>query len=264
MVAQLTAAIALIAAVTMPGWSEVSGTAPAAPATPAVPSSPATSVTPPPPAAVPADTRPAHLNLDVRHRFRHVDLTVTVDGKRALDTRLEGNGKKFGVFGGRGERQFTRTLDLRPGDRVVTVRLRSTDEKFDHTRAERFELNAAAVATMRIGVDKNGLDVMTDRPPVAAAPPVLPVTASTLPLAPNAPAATASPASASAAPAQGGMVVELYQTLRRLLIALAGFIASVAAAYLLEEFLKSRHVSFAAAAPPAPPHRKPNVRIAAE
>ena len=56
--------------------------------------------------------RPAHLNLDVRHAFRTVDLSLTVDGKRTFHTTLTGSGKRFGVFGKRAERGFTKTLDL--------------------------------------------------------------------------------------------------------------------------------------------------------
>ncbi len=250
MIAQLTAAAALVAAVSMPGWSEVSPEPAPAAAVPVTPEAPA-AVPVPVEAVVPAapvDSRPAHLNLDFRHKFRSVDLTVSVDGKRVLDTKLEGAGKKFGVFGGRGERSFTRTLDLAPGSRVVRLHVRSTADKFEHTRVERFDLGPATVAAMRVGVDKSGLDVMTDRPPAprasepAPAPAPLPTSASAL----------TPPVAPSAAVSQSGMVGELYQTLRRLLIALAGFIASVSAAYLFEEFLKSRRLPFLPQAPAEP------------
>src|SRR6185436_6175701 len=116
--------------------------------------------------------RPAHLNLDVRHTFRTVDLSLTVDGKRALETRLTGGGKRFGVFGKRAERGFTPTLDLPPGVRIVRVRLRSEPDKFDQTRVERFDLDSASVATLRIAADKSGLSIVAERPRAAQAPPV--------------------------------------------------------------------------------------------
>ena len=93
--------------------------------------------------------RPAHLNLDVRHSFKNVDLSVTVDGRSVLETKLEGSGKRFGLVGKRAERGYTRTLDVAPGVRVVRVRVRAPAEKFDQTRVERFDLDSSAVASMR-------------------------------------------------------------------------------------------------------------------
>lgn len=232
-----------MAAFTMPGFSEVASPPPAEPVVeaPAVESLAPAVVAPV--VAVPplvAPQRPAHLNLDVRHNFGRVDLTVTVDNKRVLDTRLEGAGKKFGIVGRRGERSFTRSLDLQPGVRVVRLRLRSENDKFDHTRVERFELGPAAVAAMRVTVDKAGLDVMTDRPPAPPPPPVEPAPAP----AANAAATTAAPPPAAAAPvAASSAMAELYHTLRQVLMALAGFIASVASGFLFEEYLKAKNLS---------------------
>ena len=58
--------------------------------------------------------RPAHLNLDVRHSLRSVDLSVTVDGKSVLETKLAGSGKRFGVVGKRCGPGFTRTSTWLP------------------------------------------------------------------------------------------------------------------------------------------------------
>src|SRR5690242_19754426 len=177
LIAQVTGAVALTALIMGPWWSRV-------PSTPAA-TTPATL-----PASAPAEVRaeplkptitptvpvqqvvarPAHLNLDVRHSFSRADLSITVDGKRVLDSTLEGSGKKFGMFGKREQRSFTRSLDLSPGVRVVNVRLKSAQDKYDQTRTERFELGSATVASMRITAEKNSLDVIAQHPPVEAAP----------------------------------------------------------------------------------------------
>ena len=81
-----------------------------------------------------------------------------------LETKLAGSGKRFGVVGKRSERGFTRTLDVAPGVRIVRVRVRSAEDKFDQTRVERFDLDSASVAAMRIAADKSGLSVVADRP----------------------------------------------------------------------------------------------------
>jgi hypothetical protein len=240
LIAQIAGAFALIAAVTMPKWSDPVPAAPAA----AAPVTPAADVPVAPVAADPVPARPAYLNLDLRHNFRSVDLAVTIDGKRALDTKLEGAGKKFGVFGRREKRSFARSLELEPGARVVRLRLKSTDDKFDHSRVERFDLGPASVASMRIDIEKAGLSVMAERPAAPkpapdAAPPLAPAAAS-------APAATATTAVAApvAGPTEASALAELYRTLRSTLIALAGFIASVASGFLFEEYLRSRNLSF--------------------
>ena len=258
LVAQLAGAGALFTAIAMPSWTDVaSPSTPIAVTTPSIAAAPAPLVGPVAPVtpAIATPERPAHLNLDVRHNFRNVELTVSVDDKQVIDARLEGAGRKFGVFGSRGERSFTRSLELEPGVRVVRLHVRSAAAKFDHTRVERFELGSAAVAAMRITVDKNGLDVMTDRPPV-------PVAVNVPPPPPALMMAAAPPAQAPAPPPnRGGVIADLYQTLRQLLIALAGFVASVASGFLLEEYLKSRNLSSFLAArgqlATPPEHREP-------
>jgi hypothetical protein len=225
LIAQISGAALLLAAVAMPKWSSVV-TPPEAAAPPVA----AADATPPPP-AVPA--RPAHLNLDVRHTFRSIDFSVTVDGARALDTKIDGTGKKFGVFGKRGEKGFTATLDLEPGARVVRVRVRSAADKFDQTRVERFDLGSASVASMRIVAEKAGLAVFADRPSAAA-----PQIAAVIPTAPVAPPAHV--ASQAVQQQQISAVAELYQALRQSLIAIAGFVASAATGYLVQEFLRNK------------------------
>jgi hypothetical protein len=243
LIAQIAGAAALVAALAMPRWSDV--TPPSTPlAPPAQPADVNPSTTPP--AAdrtLPARPRPAHLNLDVRHAFRSVDLSLTVDGKRALHTTLTGSGKRFGVFGKRAERGFTKTLDLPPGVRIVGIRLRSESDKFDQTRVERFDLDSASVATLRIAADKSGLSIVAERPPapqarpLAGAPPVAQTTAVT-----PVPATQlqASQAEATQMVQQASALAELYKSLRSILIAIAGMVASTATAFVVQEFLKSR------------------------
>jgi hypothetical protein len=180
----------------------------------------------------PEPPRPAHLNLDVRHTFKNVNVTVTIDDQPPLEAKVTGSGKRFGMFGKREERAYTKTFDLEPGVRVVRVRVRSAEDKFDQTRVERFELGSASVASLRLVVEKSGLAVFADRPPV-----VRPVAVA--PPAPKPQPRPAAPAAAAVPPTRSVMV-EIYQTLRSLLIAMAGFVATTAAGFVVQEFLISR------------------------
>ncbi len=232
LIAQITGAVALIAAVAMPRWTVVSD----APITAAAPL-PTSAATMTEPAPVPPP-RPAHLNLDVRHSFGSVDLSVSVDGERVLDTKLAGSRRRFGVVGKRAERSYTKTLDLASGARVVRVRVRSAEDEFDQTRVEQFDLGPATVATMRISADKAGLSVVADRPPAPAKPASV---AAAIPLGAPAPRAVESQRAAeSSEVAEASALAELYQTLRSTLIAMAGFIASAATGFLVESYLRSR------------------------
>lgn len=245
LVAQVTGAVALTALIMGPWWSRVPSEPPAAMTLPATtPAVPAVPLQPPVTPAAPvtqAPSRPAHLNLDVRHNFASVDFSVTVDGKRVLDSKLEGSGKKFKMFGKRPERGFTRSLDLAPGVRVVNVRLKSTEDRFDQTRTERFDLASASVASMRITADKDGLDVIAQRPapqpaqPAATSEPV--VTPAPLTTATTVPVPAALP---SAAAQRADAVAELLNSLRSMLIAIAGFVASAATGFVVQEYLRSR------------------------
>lgn len=256
MIAQIAGASALIAAIAMPRLAFVppppaAGPAPAAvapanvapAATPvwAVPAAiPRESAVPPTRAVAETPKRPAHLNLDVRHAFRSMDLSITVDGRSVLDTTLEGSGKRFKVFGKRSEKGYTKTLDLSPGVRVVRVRVKSTSDKFDQTRVERFDLDSASVAGMRIAADKTGLSIVADRPQIIERPIVTQVP-QVAPVAPVAPVAqVAAVAQVAQAAQEASALAELYQTLRQVLIAVAGFIASAATGYVVQEFLRSR------------------------
>jgi hypothetical protein len=184
------------------------------------------------------------LNLDVHHSFGSVDLSVTVDGKAALNSKLDGSGKRFKMFGKRTERSFTHTLDLSPGVRVVRVRMRSDEDKFDQTRVERFELGSASVAAIRIAADKTGMSIVADRPPAPPAPKAPAAIIQADPAALVASAAAALPLAAATAatraPQTASTVVGLVQSLRSMLIAIAGFVASAATGFVVQEFLRRR------------------------
>jgi len=250
-IAQITGAVALTALLVGPWWSRIPD-APALKSTPlpqssivphasAVPQSPSVSR----PDVIPGLTaaRPAHLNLDVRHSFGSMDLSVTVDGKPALASKLDGGGKRFKMFGKRAERGFTQTLDLDPGVRVVRVRLTSAADKFDQTRVERFDLGSASVAAIRVAADKSGMSLSADHPAPPPAPKPLPApvqTAAPVAAAVAPPAAVpapvpAAPQAPSQSPQEASAVIEL-------VIAIAGFIASAATGFLVQEFLRRRKV----------------------
>jgi hypothetical protein len=241
LIAQILGAIALTALVTGPMWN--TDTLPVTVTPP--PAALAAPVSPMPSGASPV--RPAHLNLDVRHAFGSAEFAVSVDGRQVISTTLEGSGKRFKVFGKRGERNFTQTLDLDPGVRVVRVRMRSTGDKFDQTRTEAFNLGSASVAAMQISADKSGLSIVAQRPPGAATAPAPQPTAAAAP--PAAPAAAAPAPQTHAASAS----IELLQSVRAMLIAIMGFVASAATGFVVQEFLRSRRgLIFANAPEPAP------------
>jgi hypothetical protein len=247
LIAQLLGVVALTAVVASPFWSTLSTRAPL-PAAWHPPIAPhATTVASiPPPNLAPTQqlARPAHLNLDVRHAFGNVKLSVAVDGKVVFDTPLTGSGKKFKVFGKRAERGYTKTLELAPGVRVVQVRVTSPDDNYDQSRTERFDLESASVAVMQIAADKTGLSVVVRRPTPSAAPRAAainpaPVPPPALAAAPaTAPVPVSFPVTASAVAPDPS--IELLQTMRSMLIAIMGFVASAATGFVVQEFMRSR------------------------
>ena len=168
-----------------------------------------------------------------------VALLVTVDGNRALQTTLEGNGKKFKMFGKRAERHFTCTLDLEPGVRVVRVRIQSTEDRFDQTRVERFDVAPASVAALRISADKStGLVAVADNPASTSDPRQAPAPQPAV-------AASVVPAQTGSVPPhsitlQADALAKLLNSLRSMLIAIAGFVASAATGFMVQEFLRSK------------------------
>jgi hypothetical protein len=129
--------------------------------------------------------------------------------------------------------------------RVVRVRILSAEEKFDQTRVERFDLGAASVATLRVSADRSGLSLVAERPPAprpatvqppvqaavpSTAPTVVPTAASTVPL----------PATAPRPAQEANTVVDLLQSVRSILIAIAGFVASAATGFVVQEYLRTR------------------------
>lgn len=256
LVAQITGAVALTALVVGPWWARIPESP--LPSSPVVPHSTPIPLAPAVAkstalvnldasrrAAVAAGARPAHLNLDVRHSFASIDLSVTVDGRPALRRTLDGSGKRFKMFGKRAERGFTQTIDLAPGVRVVRVRLRSAADKFDQTRVERFELGSASVAALRIAADKSGMSLSADHPPLPAAPkpsasaPMLQAAVLQTPAAVSATSAPIRPEESKASPVDNALV-DLVQSLRSMLIAIAGFVASAATGFVVQEFLRRR------------------------
>jgi hypothetical protein len=264
LIAQITGAVALTALIVAPWWSQIPESP--VPSSPVMPHSPPVPFVPAVPKAPPAtqldaasqtavaSLRPAHLNLDVRHNFSSVDLAVTVDGKLALNRKLDGSGKRFKMFGKRSERGYTQTLDLSPGVHVVRVRVRSAADKFDQTRTERFELASSSIAAMRIAADKSGMSIAADHPPLPPVPKAPPAAIQAVPSSAAASrAATVVPVAASATDAQSAnALINLVQSLRSMLIAIAGFVASAATGFVVQEFLRRRRgLLFAEAANPA-------------
>ena len=256
LVAQVTGAVALTALVVSPWWSRI----PPLPSSPVMPHAAAVPLA----SAVPKSSNldaarrsaiaaagAAHVNLDVRHSLGNVNVSVTVDGKTAFSGNLDGSGKRFKLFGKRPERSFTRTLDVEPGVHVVRVRLRSAGDRFDQSRVERFDLASASVATLRVTADKVGMSLVAIHPPssgaeanrIASKDPAASAAAAAAPVAITPPAveATAVPVAkgfeSRPSPVESAMV-ELVHSLRSMLIAIAGFVASAATGFVVQEFLR--------------------------
>ena len=251
LIAQITGTVALTALIVGPWWARVPDQVPRSPAATARPA-PEVSTEAEPAARAPNDlvsaapgtATPAHVNLEVRHSFKSVDLFVSVDGRSVVDTKLAGNGKRFKVFGKRSERGYTKTLELVPGVRLVKVRVRSIPDKFDQTRVERFDLASASVGGLRVAADKSGLVLAAERPPSpapvnAALPaPAAGVAAPSAP--PPAPVVLQQAVTAAQAQPTRATVFEFLQSLRSMLIGIAGFVASTATAFIVQEWLRTR------------------------
>ena len=248
LIAQITGAVALVALIMGPWWASAPDTIPQSPTVPQsrvaplAPAVPQVSAVPPAPATPVNRERPAHLNLDVRHAFASVDLRITVDGKPALQTTLEGSGKRFKVFGKRAERNFTRTLNLSPGVHIVGVRVSSPADRFDQTRVERFDLGSSSVAGLNVSADRSGLSLVANHPPPPARAPAPPPPAETAPVAaPVQVAQTAAlPAQTAVRQQEANTTIDLLQSVRSMLIAIAGFVASAATGFVVQEWLRSR------------------------
>ena len=242
LIAQILGVVALTGLIASPFWSTLASRKPLTASSHPPLSAHATAVTPIPPVAVTQAqpvARPAHLNLDVRHSFGNVSFSVAVDGKTLFDTPLTGSGKKFKVFGKRSERGFTKTLELEPGVRVVRVRVTSAADKYDQSRTERFELDSASVAAMQISADRTGLSVVVQRPATVAAPRETVAPSAPGPVATAAVTPAVMPVTASSVTASDASL-ELLQTMRSMLIAIMGFVASAATGFVVQEFMRSR------------------------
>ena len=238
LVAQVSGAVALTALVFGPWWASVPEQVPQPKASASAPVTRAPAVAQEATVqAVPA-LQSAHLNLDVRHSLRNIQLAIAVDGKPVLDTALAGSGKRFRVFGKRSERSFTKTLELSPGVRIVRVRVRSVPDRFDQTRVERLDLSAASVAALRIAADESGLTLVAERP-ASSAPPVATIASATA-TEPVQAARQAAAIPISQSRQASASVIEFLHSLRSMLIGIAGFVASTATAFVVQEWLRSR------------------------
>jgi hypothetical protein len=143
---------------------------------------------------------------------------------------------------------------------LVRVTLRAPEDQFEQTRVERFELASAQVAALRITADETGMIAAADRPPVVAppaeAPAPAPAPTQPLPAVTAAVAALPQPAPAPASTAtqrQADALADLLNTLRSMLIGIAGFVATTSAGFVLEQFLSAKKRMYVdGRRPPAP------------
>jgi hypothetical protein len=111
-------------------------------------------------------------------------------------------------------------------------------DKFDQTRVERFDLSAASVAALRIAADKSGLTLVAERP--ASSPPPIATIVSAPASEPVQSARQAAAVHISQARQASASVIEFLHSLRSMLIGIAGFVASTATAFVVQEWLRSR------------------------
>jgi len=109
----------------------------------------------------------AYLNLVCRHNLQGAGLSVFIDGKLTYANQLSGSSmKRFGVFGKRADKTFSKSLAVPSGEHVVQVNVRSVADEFDQTKMHRFDLPRGKEATLLIAAEKNGMSLVFQGPPV--------------------------------------------------------------------------------------------------
>jgi hypothetical protein len=110
----------------------------------------------------------AYLNLVCRHNLQSAGLSVFIDGELTYADQLSGSPmKRFGVFGKRAEKTFSKSLAVPSGEHVVQVNVKSVADGFDQTKLCRFDLPHGKEATLLIAAEKNGMSLVFQGPPRA-------------------------------------------------------------------------------------------------
>jgi hypothetical protein len=152
----------------------------------------------------------ATLNVVCRHSFRSAELSVFVDGKLNHSEQISGIAKKrFGLFDTRVEGSFSKSLAVPAGEHLVQVRLRSATDGFDQTKQCRINLPAGKDATVVVSTQRGAMS-----------------------LAYQGPAAGTETASG------------YFNSLRTVVVTVLGSAVSAAIGFVVQDFLRSRKVSF--------------------
>jgi hypothetical protein len=152
--------------------------------------------------------RTSHLNVVVRHNLEGAELSVLVDGEPSFSSTIPGSrAKRFGLFGKRADRTFSKSLVLGAGAHTVQVRVQSADDGFDQTAQERVVLSGGEVTTLSVSAstEQAGLSLVV---PAAAAQP--------------------------------GVATGVLGAIQSVFVTVLGFIASATIGFLVQESLRSR------------------------
>jgi hypothetical protein len=103
----------------------------------------------------------ATLNLVFRHSLQGADVSVTVDGKVSYTDQISEPAKKrFGIFGKRVERTFSKSLVVASGEHVVQIHLTSAADRFDQTKVCDLNLVRGKEATLVVSAQQNTMVLM--------------------------------------------------------------------------------------------------------
>jgi hypothetical protein len=154
----------------------------------------------------------ATLNFSCRHKFRHAELSIWVDGKPAYSGEMNGGVKKrFGLLG-RVEGSFKDSMGISAGEHVIQVRVKSVAEGYDQTRRTTANIGEGKENTLLISAERSDLSLTWQR-------------------------ANAQPEPAPAS---------YWRYLSSILMTMGGSAVSAAIGFFIQEFLRARKT------PPAP------------
>jgi hypothetical protein len=108
--------------------------------------------------ATPAGTtsKVCAVNLEVVHQFKHGQLSMWVDDELLTQEPLFGESrKKLGLFGGYSGQQSS-VLSVEPGNRVLRVEVRSSEDTFERSSELRAVFKAGTIKVLRVSVQKVG------------------------------------------------------------------------------------------------------------
>lgn len=148
------------------------------------------------------------VQMNVRHPFRHAQMTVTIDGTQAYTGDLNGQPTKKLLVLQRIEGSFHREFSLAPGTHSVQVHILSQANAYDQQVQRTIDAAAGRGGTLSV-MAQNGADLAMSWQPVAAA-------------------------------GEGGRMPAFLTTLNSIVLTLLGTILSATIGFFVQEYLKAK------------------------